>query len=164
MRQAATKKQAQTLAEFLEGGLARLSSQWVNGSRKNTTQKTPPVFCRLVSNFEARQIRGATGKAIARLLKMHPRCEKLVIVDDVRAAKKMIRDMIGLAEKGLKVQEECLKAFKTAGYWLSIPPSRPNETVASPIRTRRGNVLTEGRFRPCPAELARMTKHNNETV
>ena len=141
MKQAVTKKQAQTLAEFLEGGLARLSSQWVNGSRKNTTQKTPPVFCRLVSKFEARQIRGATGKAIARLLKMHPRCEKLVIVDDVRAARKVIRDMIGL--EGLKVQEE---------------------TVASPIRTRRGNLLTEGRFRPCPAELARMTKHNNETV
>ena len=58
-------------------------------------EKTLPVFCKRVLRRAAEKIKeGRTGKAIAKVIKEHPRCEMLLIVEDVQLAIKAIRELI----------------------------------------------------------------------
>lgn len=70
--------------EIENKGGAVLASTWVNGSGNYITRRPVPQFCREVEKRDVSTLPGKTRRTAERLLKNHPRAQKLVCVVDRR--------------------------------------------------------------------------------
>ena len=66
------------------------SSQWVWGSGKWATRKSPPPYCELMSIDAACRLPGAVGAAARRLQKARPRVQRVVAITNLRAARRAL--------------------------------------------------------------------------
>ena len=78
-----TKSQKNAVEIYNRGG-AILASEWTTGSGRYVSKRPIPAGCIEVSVSDASALRGAIGKRIRGLLKMHPKAQKLIVVDNVR--------------------------------------------------------------------------------
>jgi len=94
-----TKTQRRMLQELLvkRGGCV-MQSEWTNGSGSYTTRRAVPVYSEDLSLDAACKLGGAAGKAARRVRKAHPRCERVIIVTDIRRARACIGAVEGAAE------------------------------------------------------------------
>lgn len=78
------------LNELLDCGGVVASGDWTNGSGRYVTKKAIPVHC---SELAVQNIDGLVGevkKSAKRLLKQRPNLRKLVVVTDLRAARRLV--------------------------------------------------------------------------
>jgi len=94
---APTKTQINALNEIIEMG-GCIASHWTSGSGNYITRRATPVFCETVEiadglNFARRlpDLKGYAAKCAKRLLKAHPKAQKLIICTNIRAARKALK-------------------------------------------------------------------------
>ena len=82
------------------------SSEWVVGSKRYTARRALPPFAMVVQRVNttdgspcwttfprpAPEIRGEVRRNLEALLKSRPRVEKVVVITDLRSARKMIKE------------------------------------------------------------------------
>ncbi len=78
-----TQSQKNAVEIYNRGG-AILASEWTTGSGRYVSKRPIPNGCKEVSVSDASALRGATGKRVRHLLKMHPRARKLIVVSNRR--------------------------------------------------------------------------------
>lgn len=80
-----TKSQKNAVEIYNRGG-AILASEWTTGSGRYVSKRPIPAGCIEVSanDASALRLRGAIGKRVRRLLKIHPKAQKLIVVENVR--------------------------------------------------------------------------------
>ncbi len=94
-----TKPQRRMLQELLaQRGGCVMQSEWTNGSGSYTTRRAVPVYSEDLSLDAACKLGGAAGKAARRVRKAHPRCERVIIVTDIRRARACLGAVEGAAE------------------------------------------------------------------
>jgi len=94
-----TKTQRRMLQELLvQRGGCVMQSDWTNGIGSYTTKRAVPVYSEDLSLDDACQLGGAAGKAARKLRRAHPRCERVIIVTDIRAARACLRAVENAAD------------------------------------------------------------------
>jgi len=94
-----TKVQRRMLQELLvQRGGCVMQSQWTNGSGSYTTRRAVPIYSEDLTLDDACKLGGAAGKAARKLRKAHPRCERVIIVTDIRRARACLGAVEGAAE------------------------------------------------------------------
>ena len=94
-----TKTQRRMLQELLiQRGGCVMQSDWTNGSGSYSTRRSVPVYSEDLSLAAACKLGGAAGKAARKLRKAHPRCERVIIVTDIRRARACLGAVEGAAE------------------------------------------------------------------
>jgi len=86
-----TKTQIRMLGMLMEAGGCVMTSQWVNGCGKFRTKRAVPLFSEDLFLEQACELPGAAGQAARKLRKAHPRCQSVIIVTDIRAARRVMR-------------------------------------------------------------------------
>ena len=88
-----TYTQQKSLHEILvcHGGATPVS-EWTTGSGSRTSRRTLPAFCSYVRATEIYTLRGAVRKRAEKIMSLRPRVQELVVVTDLRAARKTLRD------------------------------------------------------------------------
>ena len=121
-----TKTQIRMLEMLMNSGGCVMSSEWVNGCGKYRTKRAVPVFSEDMFLEKACELPGFAGKAARKLRKAHPRCQSVIIVTDIRAARRTL--------KPLREEEARIEAQRQADYdqWV----------------TERFGPLEPGEFRP----------------
>ncbi len=89
-----TKTQIRTLEMLMNSGGCVMSSEWVNGCGKFRTKRAVPVFSADLSLERACELPGAAGQAARKVRKAHPRCQSVIIVTDIRAARRVMRQQV----------------------------------------------------------------------
>ncbi len=89
-----TKTQIRMLQMLVNSGGCVMSSEWVNGGGKFRTKRAVPVFAQRLALWRACELPGAAGQAARKLRRAHPRCETVVIVTDIRAARRLLRQQV----------------------------------------------------------------------
>ena len=85
--------QQKSLHEILvyHGGATPVS-EWTTGSGSRTSRRTLPAYCSYVRASEIYTLRGAVRKRAEQIMRLRPRVQELVVVTDLRAARKTLRD------------------------------------------------------------------------
>ena len=84
--------QADALLALLQHGGVVPSSEWTNGSRRQTTRRGVPPFAARVAVREAREsLRGEVRRAFAQLVKARPRIQEVVALTALRGARRALR-------------------------------------------------------------------------
>ncbi len=89
-----TKTQIRMLEMLVNSGGCVMSSEWVNGGGKFRTKRAVPVFSQRLALWRACELPGAAGQAARKVRKAHPRCETVVIVTDIRAARRLLAQQV----------------------------------------------------------------------
>lgn len=89
-----TKTQVRMLEMLVNSGGCVMSSEWTNGCGKFRTKRAVPVYSERLDLAPACELPGAAGQAARKLRKAHPRCETVVIVTDIRAARRLLRQQV----------------------------------------------------------------------
>ena len=89
-----TKTQVRMLQVLVNSGGCVMSSEWVNGCGNFRTKRAVPVFSERLDLARACELPGAAGQAARKLRRAHPRCETVVIVTDIRAARRLLRQQV----------------------------------------------------------------------
>jgi len=77
---------------LMSAGGCVMSSEWVNGCGRYRTKRAVPVFSEDMFLEQACELPGAAGQAARKLRKAHPRCKSVIIVTDIRAARRLMRE------------------------------------------------------------------------
>ncbi len=85
-----TQPQRAALKELHSRGGAVMSSDWTNGAGRNTTSKAVPPFCKKIARSELHW--GDFPRRIRQVFERHPRCQAVVAITDMRAARKVLRE------------------------------------------------------------------------
>ena len=64
------------------------------GADAPSTKRAVPVYSERLDLAPACELPGAAGLAARRLRRAHPRCETVVIVTDIRAARRLLRQQV----------------------------------------------------------------------
>ena len=92
MRTLIRQPQADALLTLLQHGGVVPTSEWTNGSRRQTTRRTVPPYAARLTVREAREsLRGEVRRAFDRLVKARPRIQEVVAVTDLRGARRALR-------------------------------------------------------------------------
>lgn len=78
------KNTVQNALEIENKGGAVLASDWVRGSGNYIAKRPVPQFCREVEKRDVSTLAGKTRRTAERLMKAHPRAQKLICVVDRR--------------------------------------------------------------------------------
>ncbi len=89
-----TKTQIRMLEMLMNSGGCVMSSEWVNGCGNFRTKRAVPVFSEDLSLERACELPGAAGQAARKVRKAHPRCQSVIIVTDIRAARRVMRQQV----------------------------------------------------------------------
>jgi hypothetical protein len=88
------KVNIQGISEIVNQGGAVMASEWTNGAGRHTTKRGVPHFCSEIWADHAEiELKGEALKTAKRLIKKHPRVQKLIVCVDMRSAKRAIREM-----------------------------------------------------------------------
>lgn len=93
------RSQVEALAELLDRGGVVMSSEWVTGRGRFVSLRQVPPFARRIRIGELWMIRGEVRTMADRLVRSNPRITKLVVVTDLRSARRLIREH---NEKGIQ--------------------------------------------------------------
>ena len=86
-----TKTQIRMLGMLMQAGGCVMTSQWVTGCGKFRTKRAVPLFSEDLFLEQACELPGAAGQAARKVRKAHPRCQSVIIVTDIRAARRVMR-------------------------------------------------------------------------
>ena len=88
-----TYSQQKSLHEILvyHGGATPVS-EWTTGSGSRTSRRTLPAYCSYIRATEIYTLRGAVRKRAEQVIHLRPRVQELVVVTDLRGARKTLRD------------------------------------------------------------------------
>lgn len=75
---------------MLRGG-AVLASSWTTGSGNYISKRPIPAHCAELSAEDAQKLGGVVGSSVRKLIKAHPRAQKIIVVTDVRAVRKLAK-------------------------------------------------------------------------
>jgi len=89
-----TKTQVRMLEMLMNSGGCVMSSEWTNGCGKFRTKRAVPVYSEDMFLSQACELPGAAGLAARRLRRAHPRCQSVIIVTDIRAARRVMRQQV----------------------------------------------------------------------
>lgn len=89
-----TKTQVRMLEMLMTSGGCVMASEWVNGCGNFRTKRAVPVFSEDMFLEQACELPGAAGQAARKLRKAHPRCKSVIIVTDIRAARRLMRQQV----------------------------------------------------------------------
>ena len=87
-----TKTQVRMLELLLNAGGCVMSSEWVNGCGRYRTRRAVPVFAEWKTLDRACDLPGFAGKAARKVRRAHPRCQSVIVVTDIRAARRVMRE------------------------------------------------------------------------
>lgn len=90
-----TKTQIRILNEFTKGGdiCVRMASDWSTGAGKNHKRRPLPVYSEEFGICEALvELKGRALQEVKKLQKDHPRVEKVVVITNLRASNKILKD------------------------------------------------------------------------
>ena len=82
-----TKTQRAALRDLMQAGGAVITSEWTTGAGKRTTRRTIPPFCQRIKRWQSK----AYPVRIQRLFEKHPRCEAVIAIVDMRAARRTLK-------------------------------------------------------------------------
>ena len=85
-----TQRQREALEQLHNRGGAVISSDWTNGAGRFTTSKAIPPFCKKIDRSELRW--NEFPQRITKVFERHPRCQSVVAIVDMRAARKVLRE------------------------------------------------------------------------
>ena len=86
------KNTERNATEIFRNGGAILASEWTTGSGNFISKCPVPAGCAEVAVKDAVTMKGETGKTARRLLKAHPRAQKMIVVADRRLVSKWAKE------------------------------------------------------------------------
>ena len=89
-----TKTQIRMLGMLAHAGGCVMTSEWTNGQGKYRTKRAVPVCSEDMFLQEACELPGAAGQAARKVRRAHPRCQRVIIITDIRRARRLLREQV----------------------------------------------------------------------
>ena len=86
-----TKPQRASIAELLARGGVAPTSEWTNGQGRYTSRRAVPPHAAVIKSSGVASLRGEVRRNAERLLRARPRVVRLVVVTDLRAARRAVK-------------------------------------------------------------------------
>lgn len=80
------KTQKAALWQIHRCGGAVMTSHWTNGIGRYTRSRAVPPFCKRIERYRAEDY----PKRIQRVFRLHPRCQAVIAIVDMRAANRAL--------------------------------------------------------------------------
>ena len=147
-----TKTQVRMLEMLMNSGGCVMSSEWVTGCGNFRTKRAVPVFSEDMFLSQACELPGFAGRAARKLRKEHPRCQSVIIVTDIRAARRTLKPLREEEARLKALREEAARVRAEEDQMLADGSLRCQGCLSSRLaRTREGTIRcrechTEGRW------------------
>ena len=132
------KQTDQNALTIHQAGGAILSSEWTSGTGRFTSRRAVPTGCALIEVFQICKLKGATKRAALRLLRQHPRAQRMVVLIERRRINALARKVEAdrLLRKAVEAVEEAeaveAVANQTVEEWITNPVHpAPHEVVGA---------------------------------
>lgn len=152
MKKKPTKTQIRMLDLLMSAGGCVMTSEWVNGCGKYRTKRAVPVFSEDMFLENACELPGFAGRAARKVRKEHPRCQSVIIVTDIRAARRTLKPLREEEARRKALREEAARVRAEEDQMLADGRLRCQGCLSHRLaRTREGVIRcrechTEGRW------------------